>query len=102
MAGNFAERRKIRQFSFNYVILEKEKLRSPFLPFSFFKEKTKSFLLTFNNLQNISPRLYFLGVLIYMKKAQFKFEFASVISGIFGKRDLEKSGTSREFGNGNS
>jgi len=35
-----------------------------------------------------------------MKEVKYKFEFASKISGIFGKRDPEKPGISRKFGNG--
>jgi len=34
------------------------------------------------------------------KGNQFKFEFVSKISEIFGKRDPEKRGTSRKFENG--
>jgi len=60
MAGNFVKSSKIREFSFNYIII-KEKLQSPFLAF-FFMEKTKPFFKTFNSLQKISPKLYFLGV----------------------------------------
>jgi len=41
IAGNFAKRRKTREFPFNYIIFEKEKLRSPFL--LFFQGKTKPF-----------------------------------------------------------
>jgi len=41
MAGNFAKRRKIRDFSFIYSIFEKEKLRSPYWPFLFFFSKKK-------------------------------------------------------------
>jgi len=42
MAGNFAKRRKIRKFSFNYIIFEKENL-SLFLPF-FSRKKQNHFL----------------------------------------------------------
>jgi len=42
MAGNLAKRRKIREFSMNYIIFKKEILRSPFLPF-FFVGRNKTF-----------------------------------------------------------
>jgi len=65
MAGNSAKRRKIREYSFNYINFEKEKLQSPFLPFFFFlRKKQNHFFLKLSNFQqlkNISTRLYFLG-----------------------------------------
>jgi len=59
--GNFAKRRKIREFPFNYIVIKKEKLLNPLLPF-FPGKKNKTLLCyIFNNLQNISPKVYFLG-----------------------------------------
>jgi len=57
------KRRKIREFSFNYIFFEKEKLLSPFSYFFFPRKKQNPFFLKkkLNNLQNISPGLYFLG-----------------------------------------
>jgi len=41
------------------------------------------------------------GDRVHIKKEElFKFEFASKISGIFGKRDLGKPEIGREFENG--
>jgi len=42
MAGNFPKRRNIREFLFNCIIYEKEKLQSSFLPF-FSRKKQNQF-----------------------------------------------------------
>jgi len=78
-AGNSAKRRKIREFPFKYIINKKEKLRSPFLPFFTWKNKTFFLLSTIY-------KIYFLNCISLwgdgpnIKEAKYKFEFASKIS----------------------
>jgi len=73
-----------------------------FLILPFFKEKQNTFFQL-----STTYKIYLLNCISWgrwskyiFKKAEFKFEFASKISGIFGRKDPEKPGLSREFGNG--
>jgi len=56
IAGNLAKRRKIRVYSFNYVILQKKILQSPFFLFVFSREKQTLFLSS--NLRSIHPIVF--------------------------------------------
>jgi len=56
--GISQEEGKFGNFHLIMLILKK-KMQSPFL--LFFSRKKQTIFLTFNNLQNISPNLYFLG-----------------------------------------
>jgi len=51
---------EVRIESFQLYYFCKPKFAKSVFAFFFFKEKTKPFILTSNNLQNISPKLFFL------------------------------------------
>ena len=93
IVGNFAK----------FIIVGKEKLRSPFLPFLFKNKITRFF-----KKNSTVYKIYLLNCIFCggekanptKKEVLFTFEFASKILGIFGKRDPEKPVISPEFENG--
>ena len=93
IAGNFAKRRKIREFLFYYIYFEK-KIAESYFVFFFKKKEQQTIFLTFNDVQNISPKLYFLGggPNIYIKKKKLNLSLnLQVKFREFSKKEIWKN-----------